>query len=85
MKKIEIKQLIKNLCQRKNEEEWFKFKENWYEPHEIGEYISALSNSAAIKERGTSLIVSSLKEKLVLSGNALKVIAIIAMTIDHLA
>ena len=30
-------------------------------------------------------IVSSLKEKLFLSGNALKVIAIIAMTIDHLA
>ena len=42
MKKIEIKQLIKDLCQRKNEEEWLEFKENWYEPYEIGEYISAL-------------------------------------------
>ena len=30
-------------------------------------------------------IISSLKEKLSLSGTALKVIAIIAMTIDHLA
>ena len=38
-----------------------------------------------LRNGGTSLIVSSLKEKLVLSGNALKVIAIIAMTIDHLA
>ena len=30
-------------------------------------------------------IISSLKEKIFLSGNALKVIAIIAMTVDHLA
>ena len=39
------------------------------------------------KEEGwlAMTIVTSLKEKFSLSGNALKVIAIIAMTIDHLA
>ena len=30
------------------EEEWYEFKLNWFEPHALGEYISALSNSAAL-------------------------------------
>ena len=63
MKKIEIKQLIKDLCQRKNEEEWFEFKENWYEPHEIGEYISALSNSAAIAGKDEGFLVWGISNK----------------------
>ena len=29
------------------EREWFEFKVNWYKADELGEYISALSNSAA--------------------------------------
>ena len=29
------------------EREWFEFKENWFEAKALGEYISALSNSAA--------------------------------------
>lgn len=29
---------------------WFEFKENWYEPVQLGEYISALSNSAAFED-----------------------------------
>jgi len=33
------------------EKEWFEFKENWFVPDELGEYISALSNSAAIEGR----------------------------------
>lgn len=42
--------IINDLIMRGNEEEWYEFKENWFEPHEIGEYISALSNAAAIKD-----------------------------------
>jgi hypothetical protein len=38
--------LINNLIEYKTEEEWFEFKENWFEAHGIGEYISALSNGA---------------------------------------
>lgn len=30
------------------ETEWFEFKRNRYEPHQIGEYLSALANSACI-------------------------------------
>ena len=40
-------ELVKSLITRTDEEEWFEFKENWYEPDGIGEYISALSNAAA--------------------------------------
>ena len=28
--------------------EWFEYKENWFQPIALGEYISALSNSAAL-------------------------------------
>ena len=31
-----------------DEEEWFDFKVNWFNPVEIGEYISAISNAAAV-------------------------------------
>ena len=30
------------------EKEWLEFKENWYDREEIGEYISALANAAAL-------------------------------------
>ncbi len=38
--------IVLDLISRDDEEEWFEFKENWFEPHEIGEYISAMSNAA---------------------------------------
>ena len=43
-----LKSIIEDLIAHDYEEEWFEFKENWYEPHEMGEYISALSNVAAL-------------------------------------
>ena len=39
--------VVKDLISHKHEEEWFEFKVNWYEPHELGVYISALSNVAS--------------------------------------
>jgi len=44
----DLKEKVKELIQYQSEEEWFEFKENWYEPAAIGEYISSLSNSAAL-------------------------------------
>ena len=41
-------ELLNDILKREFEEEWFEFKENWYNPHQIGEYISALSNSSAV-------------------------------------
>lgn len=40
--------LVKKLCSFYEERSWFEFKENWYEPVALGEYISALANAAAM-------------------------------------
>lgn len=45
----ELKLKIKDLIAHKHEEEWFEFKGNWFEPHALGEYISALSNAATLQ------------------------------------
>ena len=36
------------LLSYRYEKEWLEFKENWYDREEIGEYISALANAAAL-------------------------------------
>ena len=43
-----LKEIVNELIEYPSEEEWFEFKENWYEPAAIGEYISSMSNSAAL-------------------------------------
>lgn len=43
--------LIKELCKLPNETEWVEFKTNYVEPQELGEYISALSNSAKLNHK----------------------------------
>ena len=49
--------VVKDLIAHKHEEEWFEFKENWYEPYELGQYISALSNAAALQGRESGYLV----------------------------
>lgn len=39
------------------EREWFEFKVNWYEPAQLGEYISALSNAAAYEGQKTGYLI----------------------------
>jgi len=50
----ELEQILSELRQLPEETEWVEFKKDKYKPQEIGEYISALSNSACLhnKERG---------------------------------
>ena len=43
----DIKQIVLDLCAMNDEQEWFEFKENWFQPETLGEYVSALSNAAA--------------------------------------
>ena len=43
--------LVKKLCGLPAETEWLEFKHNNTDPQEIGEYISALSNGAALNHR----------------------------------
>lgn len=52
-----ISQLLKELCSYPTEREWFEFKENWYEKDQLGQYISALSNSAAVDGRKNAYFV----------------------------
>ena len=44
-----LEELVLDLVSYPTEQEWFEFKESWYNPHALGEYISALSNAAALK------------------------------------
>lgn len=53
----QLKNLLKELIGLSKETEWVEFKLNKAEPQEIGEYISALSNSAAIQGKPFSYIV----------------------------
>jgi len=46
--------LVNQLRDEPHETEWLEFKENHYEPQLLGEYLSALSNSACLhcKQKG---------------------------------
>ena len=58
-----IKDLIKDLIAHKYEEEWFEFKVNWFEPKILGEYISALSNAAALTGRKYAYLIWGIDDK----------------------
>ena len=43
-----LNDILEDLISRNYEEDWFEFKENWFEPHALGEYIAGMSNAAAM-------------------------------------
>ena len=50
--------LLAELCGLPKETEWVEFKKNKYTPEEmIGEYISALSNSAALSGKAYAYMI----------------------------
>lgn len=49
--------LVRELCKLPNETEWVEFKVNKAEPQEIGEYVSALANSAALAGKASAYLV----------------------------
>ncbi len=49
--------LVRELCKLPAETEWVEFKINKADPQEIGEYISAIANSAALAEREHGYLV----------------------------
>ncbi len=55
--------IVKELREYDSEREWFEFKENWFVADELGEYISALSNSAAIAGRKFAYFVWGINDK----------------------
>ena len=44
---MDIKSIVKELCAYDDEQERFEFKENWFQPETLGEYVSAMSNADA--------------------------------------
>ncbi len=52
-----LEKMVRELVLSPKEEEWYEFKENWYEPAGIGEYISSLSNTAAMFGREYAYLV----------------------------
>ena len=55
-------ELVEGLMAYGAEEEWFEFKENWFEPMVLGEYISALSNAAAMAGRREAYFVWGVRD-----------------------
>ncbi len=49
--------LVQELRKLSSETEWAEFKVNAYEPQEIGEYVSALANSAALSGKPFAYVV----------------------------
>ena len=48
--------LVRELCRLPAETEWLEFKHNNADPQEIGEYVSALSNAAAINGKAFAYV-----------------------------
>jgi len=55
--------LIQKLCKLPYETEWVEFKHNKAEPEEIGGYLSALANAAALVGRVNAYLVWGVDDK----------------------
>ena len=62
MPKDKMTKLLEELINHKTENEWIEFKVNNYEPQLIEEYISALSNAAALHGKESGYLVYGVKD-----------------------
>ena len=53
----QLRSLLRELCRLPSETEWVEFKHNNVDPETIGEYISALANSAALLGKQCGYVV----------------------------
>ena len=60
---VELVGLVRELCKLPAETEWAEFKHNWGKPEAVGEYISALANSAALLGRATAYMVWGISDE----------------------
>jgi len=58
-----LKGIVIELCKLSNETPWVEFKHNNADPEEIGEYISALSNSAALLGKTHAYLVWGIEDQ----------------------
>lgn len=57
-----LSSLLRELCKLPQETEWLEFKENMAEAQEIGEYISALANSAALAGKANAYLIWGIRD-----------------------
>ena len=55
--------LVRELCKLPRETEWVEFKHNNADPQEIGEYLSALANAAALNGKAFAYLVWGVDDK----------------------
>ena len=55
--------LVRELCKLPQETEWVEFKENNANPGKIGEYISALANSAVLESEASAYLVWGIRDR----------------------
>ena len=53
----DLASVVRQLIEYPREASWFEFKENWFEPAALGEYVSSLSNAAAMEGRRCGYLV----------------------------
>ena len=53
----DIRALVNRLIAYPSEEDWFEFKDNWYDAVGIGEYISSMSNVAAMCGKESAYVI----------------------------
>ncbi|WP_420456077.1 ATP-binding protein [Rubrivirga sp.] len=63
MNDSQLHHLLSSLAELPHETEWAEFKVNNYKPEEIGEYLSALSNSALLHGRPHGYLVFGVDDK----------------------
>jgi ATP-dependent DNA helicase RecG len=63
MNPIQLRRLLTGLQNLPSEKEWVEFKENRADPEDIGEYISALSNTARLKSEPYGYMVWGIKDQ----------------------
>lgn len=52
-----IRSFVTRLIAYTSEEDWFEFKDSWYDATGIGEYISSMSNAAAMCGKENAYII----------------------------
>src|SRR5688572_8520591 len=55
--------LLGELCALPKETEWLEFKKNFIEAEYIGEYISALANSACLHDKSAAYLIFGIEDK----------------------
>lgn len=58
----DLKRIVDTLIALPHETEWVEFKHNFHSPDEIGERISALSNSACLCKKAYAYIVFGIED-----------------------